>query len=163
MRFRAGRLPKAAADRLRAYVREKLGADPSALLCEEPRLACFEGVCAVYCGGAGGLPLPAIYSGAWVGVLVGGMVAPSPEVYERAFRAAGPRAAAVAADQGVRAFLYGNDLLLESVLELYEPLDDLVAVVDALDWRVVGVARWDRARRVFKNVYDLGMFLRSFG
>ncbi|RLG85170.1 MAG: hypothetical protein DRO39_06275, partial [Thermoprotei archaeon] len=108
---------------------------------------------------------------------------PTPWLYELLFRCLGRVVAAVEVGvQGVRAFLYGNDILLQSVERLYPPIKrgGYVAVIDPADGRVIGVARAlydyrsieslveglkrgsaDPNAPVFENVFDLGCFVRG--
>lgn len=88
------------------------------------------------------------------------------------------RGAVVARERGARAFLYGNDLLLESVYKIYEPFRRglVVGVIDRKDMRVIGVGeattdldeamKWLKnkdylTRPVVINKFDLGVFLRE--
>ncbi len=125
-------------------------------------------------------PLPGfepLYMGEIVGIEVEGSVYPSPWLFERLYTCTGRiRSAVEAEQQGVKAFLYGNDLLVASVRKIYGPFrkGQVVAVIDPLDSRVIGVARAamdlrevERARShgrtldvVAENIFDLGWFLR---
>ncbi len=116
------------------------------------------------------------------GILIGWMrgdeFVPSPWFFEELAKMRGSMAcAALVAEQGVKAFLYGNDVLVASVLRIYEPFPkgSIVAVVDASDGRVIGVGRAamdgesiEKAKRMGRmlsvaiiNVFDLGVLLRD--
>ncbi len=85
--------------------------------------------------------------------------------------------AAIAKTQGVKAFLYGNDLLLASLDRIIEPAERgwYVAVLDPEDMLAVGIGRLlisphqipelIREGRmlipVVKNVFDLGLTVRQ--
>ncbi|MCI4462136.1 MAG: hypothetical protein JHC12_04180 [Thermogladius sp.] len=147
---------------LKKYVGEAFNAELD-LLVEVGKLreTCFDNICLIY-QGVNELPR-AVFSGELVGIVIEGHVAPSPQLYTKLFQRYGCRSCVVAADKGVKAFLYGNDLLLESVAEIYPPVDSYVAVLDSYDYSVIGVAKWDESSKVFKNVFDLGVYLRKLG
>lgn len=66
-------------------------------------------------------------------------------------------------EQGIKAFLYGNDILPESVIKVIPPLKGVYAVVDPLDEEVVGFVEWSSIKNVYANIYDAGVFLRKLG
>lgn len=83
----------------------------------------------------------------------------------------------VAKPHGVKAFLYGNDLLVVSVDKFLYPIekDSYVAVIDSEDMRVIGIGRlvvdpkdFEKfviegkiLKPVVENVFDLGILLRN--
>ncbi len=83
----------------------------------------------------------------------------------------------IASEQGVKAFLYGNDLLLASFKGFIEPIEKgmYVAVLDSSDMMPIGIGKLvvdpreiDELRRngrvlevIAKNVFDLGRLLRD--
>jgi len=85
--------------------------------------------------------------------------------------------AVVAKSQGVKAFLYGNDLLVSSVERFLHPIEKgvYVAVLDKEDMKVIGIGKFvinpedfDRYVKegkmlipVVENIFDLGIFLRD--
>lgn len=85
----------------------------------------------------------------------------------------------VAKQEGVKAFLYGNDLLAISVKRFLEPIEKslYVAVIDPEDMRAVGIgeliidpkdfnkliAEGKMVIPIVKNIFDLGMLLRNEG
>lgn len=87
--------------------------------------------------------------------------------------------AVVAKPQGVKAFLYGNDLLVTSVERFLEPIEKnlYVAVIDSEDMRAIGIgklvidpkdlnkliAEGRILELVVKNEFDLGVLLRDEG
>ncbi len=116
-----------------------------------------------------------VFGGKWIGVIVEKDVCPSINIYERAFLNKGYRASIVVSEHGAKNFLYGNDIFASSIEEYYDPLNYCVAVIDYFDKKVIGVAKpFDdismnelykfleekQAIPVFKNVFDLGFFLR---
>ncbi len=124
-----------------------------------------------------GLGIKPLFMGRIVGVAFKGEVYPSPWLFEDLYRCIGKiRSAIEAAQQGVKAFLYGNDLLVASANKIYGPFrrGDIIAIIDPVDRRVIGVARAamnpeeikrarSRGRLVdvaAKNILDLGWFLR---
>lgn len=82
----------------------------------------------------------------------------------------------VAKEQGVKAFLYGNDLLLASVEKVLEPAERgwYVAVLDSLDMAAIGIGKLlvspheisvliregRMLTSIVKNVFDLGTTIR---
>jgi len=117
-----------------------------------------------------------VYSGEWLGIVVDNRVYLSTIVYERVYRYLGEyRAAITVSEHGVKTFLYGNDLFASSVIEYYEPIYNPVAVIDSFDNRVIGVAepmvsekelinalKKGLEKPIYKNIYDLGFFIRYF-
>lgn len=118
-----------------------------------------------------------LYIGAPVGIVIKGEIYPYPDLLQKIYECTGEiRSAVEAGPQGVRAFLYGNDLLAASVKKIYRPFGrgDIVGVIDTEDGRVIGVGRASldpeeilRARAAgrnteaaVENVFDLGWFLR---
>ncbi|ADM27247.1 hypothetical protein Igag_0408 [Ignisphaera aggregans DSM 17230] len=83
----------------------------------------------------------------------------------------------IAGEQGVKAFLYGNDLLLTSFRGFIEPVEKgmYVAVVDSGDMMPIGIGRLvvdprevDELRKggrvlevIAENIFDLGRLLRD--
>jgi len=117
-----------------------------------------------------------IYSGEWLGIIINNKIYLSTVIYERVYRYLGEYRAAITVSQhGVKTFLYGNDLFASSIIKYYEPMYNPVAVIDSFDNRVIGVAepmvsenelinalKKGLERPVYKNVYDLGFFIRYF-
>lgn len=101
-----------------------------------------------------------LFSGKWVALQIKGELAPSVPLVEKIYSHEGYRAAIVVAEKGVKAFLYGNDVLPASVLEKHPPVENIVSVIDSSDYRIIGFAKYDKHRDVYKNIYDLGIFLR---
>ncbi len=118
-----------------------------------------------------------LYMGTPVGIVIKGKTYPYPDLLQRIYRCVGEIRSAVEAEpQGVKAFLYGNDLLVASVKKIYRPFKrrDIVGVIDTEDGRVIGIGRASldheeifRARAAGKdtkaaveNIFDLGWFLR---
>ncbi len=125
-------------------------------------------------GKLGNLP-NIVYGGKWIGVVIDNDVCPSINLYEQVFSTKGYRASIIVNEEGVKNFLYGNDIFASSIEEYYEPINYCVAVIDYFDKRVIGIAKpvetisldelhklleEKQAIPVFKNVFDLGFFLR---
>jgi ribosome biogenesis protein Nip4 len=123
------------------------------------------------------LGIKPLFVGRVVGVIFEEEIYPSPWLLEDLYRCTGKiRSAIEAIQQGVKAFLYGNDLLVASVNKIHGPFKkgDIIAIIDPVDGRVIGVARAamnpgeiERARSIgrlvdvaAKNILDLGWFLR---
>lgn len=103
---------------------------------------------------------------------------PSPHIFNLAIENGFSFGCAVVArSQGVKAFLYGNDLLIASVEKLLEPVekDTYVAVIDFEDMRAIGIgklvvdprkvgelmAKGEVLLPVVENIFDLGVLLRD--
>ena len=105
---------------------------------------------------------------------------PSPALLEHLYSCLGVIKGAIeVSDLGIKAFLYGNDILLQSVIKVYRPIKEgmYVAVIDNIDKHVIGVgkARYDhqelnrlmkfketkRTLEVISNVFDLGKYLHE--
>jgi len=162
LKYRSKPLPRKYLRKLELYIHGILRVDPRKYLLGEPRLTCIGETCIIH-EGRNEYPATTIYSGRWIGLVINDKPYLSPVIYEEIYRDNGFRAAVIAKEKGVKAFLYGNDLLPISVEKIYEPRREAVAVIDKTDYRVIGVARWDPRMRVFKNIYDLGLFLRNLG
>ena len=147
---------------LKNYIRKSLRADPSNYIGNSLVVTCLGKTCIIH-EGRNTYPATTLYSGRWVGLIIDDYPYLSPVLYEEIYMEHGFRAAVIARDKGVRAFLYGNDLLPISVKKVYGPTKYPLAVIDGSDHRVIGVVRWDPRDRIYKNIYDLGLFLRALG
>lgn len=132
----------------------------------------YRGLCILSTGGEEGGEL---YSGEAVGIVIGERAYPLPSLLEKLYRSSGRRACVEAKPQGVKAYLYGKDLLATSVEKIHRPFErnTIVGVLDASDGAVIGVGRamlgpedleapgLDRDRvAAVKNIFDLGWFIR---
>jgi predicted ribosome-associated RNA-binding protein Tma20 len=103
---------------------------------------------------------------------------PSPHLYNFIYENTRKLGCAVVAKpHGVKAFLYGNDLLLASLSKLLPPTKkgEYVAVIDPEDYRAVGVGillydeneikvlieKGEMLTAIVKNVVDLGLHIRN--
>jgi len=122
--------------------------------------------------------LSIMHVGLFVGFYRRGLFIPSTELFNAARMNGLKFGCAVAAkQQGVKAFLYGNDLLVASVERFLEPVEKgmVVAVLDSEDLFTVGVGILKLSVDEFlkavsqgrmlevavKNIKDLGLLLRS--
>ncbi|HWQ16496.1 MAG TPA: PUA domain-containing protein [Sulfolobales archaeon] len=118
-----------------------------------------------------------LYAGSPVGIIINGEIYPYPDLLQEIYRCTGDiRSAVEAGSHGVKAYLYGNDLLVASVEKIYRPFrrGDIVGVIDTDDGHVIGVGRalLDPAEilrvramgrgteAAVENIFDLGWFLR---
>lgn len=163
--LKKGKVPSKILDKLRKTVEELYGVDPSKYIPLLANYVCFNEFCILYSGikHLEKISATRLFEGSWIGVYYKKLVVPSVTLVKHIYAEVGTKAAVVVAEQGVKAFLYGNDVLLESVLRVIPPRKGLYAVIDSLDGEVIGFAKWDPARKVYMNVYDLGMFLRILG
>lgn len=152
-------------DELREVLREVFGINPGEYIRGPLRSTRVNNdICVIYEPIKGARLRPTmLFSGRWVGLSVKGLVVPSIQLLNEIYSREGPAAAIIVAEQGVKAFLYGNDVLVESVIEAYPPADGIVGVLDSTDMKVIGVAKYSKKEGVYKNVYDAGIFLRLLG
>jgi len=98
---------------------------------------------------------------------------PSINLLQLIYDELGLRRAIVVSDEGLKPFLYGNDILRKSIIRCYEPLkkNDVVGIVGT-DGYVYGIGlctieSCNDLRRlrdldlVAKNVFDVGWYLRG--
>ncbi len=147
---------------LRNYIRKSLRTDPSNYIGNSLVVTCLGKTCIIH-EGRNTYPATTLYSGRWIGLIIDDYPYLSPVLYEEIYMEHGYRAAVIARDKGVKAFLYGNDLLPVSVQKVYGPKKYPLAVIDSSDHKVIGVVRWDPRNRIYRNIYDLGLFLRALG
>lgn len=122
---------------------------------------CVSKVCVIYDPAVDRLgDATILFSGRWIAVKINGEIAPSVSLVEEIYSNEGFRAALIVGEKAVKAFLYGNDVLPTSVLEKYPPDENIVSVIDPSDYRIIGFAKYDKHRNVYRNIYDLGIFLR---
>lgn len=124
-----------------------------------------------------GISRRAVYMGRTVGIVIRGTPYPYPAFLQSIYRCTGDiRAAIEAHPQGVRAFLYGNDILVASVKRIYRDFraGDIVGVIDSEDGSVIGIgrasmtpedleeaiSRRENTRVAVENIFDLGWFFR---
>ncbi len=167
VKFSVKPLPAELFRELKSYLGENLGVDYREFISGELWLTCLGKNCIIYNSmGRRFYGLTLLYSDGWIGVWRKGAVAPSPRIYEEAYNRYGLRAALIPKPAGLKAFLYGNDILEISIDREIPPLNGPVAVVDPADNRVVGAAVKSRDRKgrvYYRNIYDLGMFVREWG
>jgi 60S ribosome subunit biogenesis protein NIP7 len=162
LKYSFGRLSGVSKSILFYYLGEVLGVEPRKYLCGDLYYICFNNNCFIMCGAGKYDSATLLYKGPWIGVLKGKRPYLSPQIYEKIYNDIGGfRAAIIVGDQGVKSFLYGNDILKESIIKEYPPLDQPVAVIDHSDYRVIGVAY--KSGNIYRNIYDLGFFLRVWG
>jgi 60S ribosome subunit biogenesis protein NIP7 len=162
LKYSFGRLDGVSKSILFYYLREVLGVDPYKYVCSNLYYVCFNNNCLIMCGAGKYDSVTLLYKGPWIGVLRGRKPYLSPQIYEKVYSDTGEfRAAIIVSDQGVKSFLYGNDILRKSIIKEYPPLDQPVAVIDHSDHKVIGVAH--KSGSIYRNIYDLGFFLRVWG
>jgi len=165
IRVKTGRVRGNLHRRLGKILRDIYGVNENEYLAEPLGFTCIGDICIVYSmpSNLGVNGLTRLYMGRWVATVVNGALTPSIPLVESIYASRGLRAAIIVTEQGVKAFLYGNDILLESIREKYEPVNQLVTVVDSSDREIIGFAEWDQRRRVYRNIFDLGLYLRLLG
>ncbi|ADI32123.1 hypothetical protein [Staphylothermus hellenicus] len=165
LRISLGKLSKKYKDSLFSYVKNVLEADPVKYLGHDLYYVCLNTNCFISNGAGKYHKLTMLYKGVWIGVIINNKPYLSPEIYEEIYRDIRTyRAAIIVGEKGVKNFLYGNDILEQSIIAEYQPLDQPVAVIDHLDGKVIGVAERVVGRgKIYQNIYDLGFFLRLWG
>ena len=162
VRFRFTRLGSRLYRQLVEYLDKVLKVNPRSYLPDKLYMTCFDKYCIVHEEAGRDEHVTLLYSGEWYGLVVNGKAYLSTYVYERVYAEHGYKAAIVVGEKGVKNFLYGRDVLEESIVERFEPLNNPVAVLDFSDYRVIGVVEPSR-RGVYKHVYDLSLFLHILG
>lgn len=147
---------------LERFIEKILRADPSNYLKQTLYVTCFNETCIIH-EKAGKLDkVTLLYSGLWIGLLINNRVYLSPIIYEKIYSVYGFRAAIKVNEIALKNFLYGRDIFEESIIEKYPPLNNPLAVLDD-EYRVVGVVEpYRRDIQIYRNIYDLGLFLREF-
>ncbi len=98
---------------------------------------------------------------------------PSVNLLQLIYERLGPRRALIVSEEGLKPFLYGNDILRKSVVKCYEPLnkDEVVGIVSN-DGYVYGIGlsvvegckdlnALNELDLVAKNIFDVGWYLRG--
>lgn len=148
---------------LYSLLRKLFDIEPGEFIPYELRYICFNELCVIY-GKNLDIDTPTIlYEDSWIGLYIKNIIVPSIPLTSKIFEKTGMKASIVVKDQGVKAFLYGNDILRESVIEIIPPDIGIYAVVDSSDNSIIGFARWSRVKGVYENIYDIGLFLRELG
>lgn len=169
IKFKMGRIGKTLYTRLYNLFKNTFDVNPGEYIGivnrDELRYLCINDLCIIHSiiAGAGEFGTNTIYQGQWVATIVKGEITPSIPLVKKIYSSKGFRAAVLVGEKGVKAFLYGNDVLLESIIEKYEPVDGLVSIVDSSDNEIIGFAKWNPRKKVFENIYDLGIYLRILG
>ncbi len=118
------------------------------------------------------------FIGLLIGLLDNNSFTPLPPLFELCIRNGYECGCCVlVSEQGVKAFLYGNDILIASVVGISKPVykNDFVAVVDSTDNSVIGIGRLvvddseieDKKLRgkmldvAVEWIYDLGIAIRN--
>jgi len=162
VKLKIGRLAAKWRGQLESYLKSVLDVEPSKYLPRDLYVTCFDKYCLVHEGAGREEKVTLLYAGMWIGVIVMGKIYPSTALYEKIYAEHGYRAALLVGDRGVKNFLYSRDILEESVIEKYPPLNNPLAVLDYSDRRVLGVVE-PSGQGVYKHVYDLSMFLHILG
>jgi len=162
VRLRFGKLDASYRSKLEKYLSNVLGVDPHGIIPEELYYTCFDEHCFIHEEAGRDEYVTLIYSGLWIGVIIDGDVYLSIPIYEKIYSTIGFKAAIVVGELGVKNFLYGRDILEESIVSKYPPLNNPLAVIDHSDGRVIGVVK-PVENRVYKHIYDLSMFLHILG
>ncbi len=162
--YRIGKLPYKIRSILNYYIREILQVNPTKYIGHEQYLACFDKYCFIHQGSGKFDGATLLFSGKWIGIVIGNKPYLSPLIYEEIYNDLREfRAAIIVKEKGVKNFLYGNDILPASIIKEYEPTNTIVAVVDEKDYSVIGVAKpIGINKKVYKNIYDIGLFLRAW-
>lgn len=146
-----------------ALIKRLFNVDPLDYLPDKLYYTCFNDICLIYGKYLDTIKPITLYEDSWVGLYIRDTLVPSIPLTTRIYERVGFRSALVVGEQGVKAFLYGNDILRESVIEIIPPNTGLYAVIDSMDNSVIGFARWNKRKDVYENIYDLGLFLRELG
>lgn len=168
LELKTGKTPLKLVLKLKSTIRDLYGVDPDKYIPLNTRLTCIDSFCIIHSEipSTRGLRLSnlrIIYEGSWLGVYVKRTALPSISLARRILQEHGLRSAILVSDQGVKAFLYGNDILPQSVIKIYPSSTGIYTVIDSSDQEVIGFSKWSSRRKVYVNIYDLGIFLRILG
>jgi len=162
VRLRFGKLDVSYRLKLEKFLINVLGVDPHMYIPSELHYTCFDEYCIIHEEAGRDEYVTLLYSGLWIGVIINGGVYLSIPIYEKIYSTIGFKAAIVVGEQGVKNFLYGRDVLEESIVSKYPPLNNPLAVIDHIDERVIGVVE-PGENGIYKHIYDLSMFLHILG
>jgi hypothetical protein len=168
VRLKTGKTPQRLMERLKRTVISLYGVNPEKYIPVDTRLTCINGLCIIhseetYTSKLRVTGVRVLYEGSWLGVYTKKHVLPSTTLAARIIREYGLSSAIIVNEKAVKAFLYGNDILPESVIEIYPSSTGVYAVLDQLDHEVIGFSRWSSRRNIYVNLYDIGFFLRNLG
>lgn len=164
IKLKVGKVPSRVVDKFKSMLRQLYDANPEEYITRNLGYTCLgENICLIYNKQHFFPKLLVLYENSWIGLYVKKTLVPSLSLIKEIYKKHGIKAAIIVNEQGVKAFLYGNDILPQSVVKVIPPKLGLYAVVDVSDEEVVGFVRWSSRKRVYKNVYDLGIFLRLLG
>ncbi len=164
LKLKTGTVSKSTSEKIAKLLSELYGVNPSRYLPSVLNYTCFnENLCIIYGSKLGLVNLKVLYENSWIAVYTKKRLVPSINIVRSIYSDQGVKAAIIVKEQGVKAFLYGNDILLESVLQVVPPVKKLFAVIDSADNEVIGFAAWNPRRRIYENIYDAGLFLRELG
>lgn len=162
--LRTGRLPAPLVKKLKDLLKLLYNVDPDDYVKGVTRYTCFNPeLCVIYSGEHPFSGAFTLYGGLWIALFVKRTLVPSINIASRIYKEHNVRAAIVVADKGIKAFLYGNDILPQSVLKVIPPNHGIYAVLDPVDNEVVGFVRWNTKKHIYENLYDAGIFLRVLG
>lgn len=165
VKFKIGNVPSRRVERFKNTLRKLYGIDPEEHVGDRLQYTCLnKDLCVVY----GKQHLPdveslVLYEDSWIALYIKKILAPSLSLIKKIYEKHGVKAAIIVSEKGVRAFLYGNDVLPQSVAKTIPPKLGLYAVIDSSDMEVLGFVKWDGKRQVYENIYDAGIFLRMLG
>jgi len=168
IKLKTSKTPLNLLNELKSCIRDLYSVDPEKYIPKYTRLTCISELCIIHseeeCAQRLRLSsIRVIYEGYWLGVYVKGVVLPSTVLATKIIQERGLSAAIIITDHGVKAFLYGRDILPESVIKTYPSSRNIYAVIDHSDHEIIGFSKWDDSRKVYVNLYDLGLFLRILG
>lgn len=164
IRFKTGILPSTIRMKLENVLRVIYQIDPSTYLPSTLKYLCIDReLCVIYGSHQNRGRIRYIYENSWTALYVKKTIAPSTTLVEDIYRKHGVKAALYVREQGLKAFLYGNDILPESVVRIIPPYHGMYSVIDPEDNAIVGFARWNSGKKVYENIYDIGIFLRTMG
>jgi len=149
--------------RLKALTKRLWMIDLDEFLCGHNYATCFDRECLLWSTSRELVEARIIYEGSWIGLFHGKRLLPSTALVEKIFEKNYLRAAIVVSSKASELFLYGRDVFESSIVMKYGPVDSIVAVLEPEEKSVIGFASYDASCRCFRNLYDLGIFLRLLG
>lgn len=164
MKKKMGVLSISVREKIAKRLKELYDVDPSNYVPPALRYTCYlKDLCVIYGSKLNAADLTVLYEDSWIALYIKKQFIPSISIVRSIYSNHGVKSAIIVGEQGIKAFLYGNDVLPDSVISIIPPAKDLYAVIDSSDDEIVGFASWDPIKKIYANIFDIGMFLRVLG
>ncbi len=164
LKLKTGALRKPTREKISSLLRRLYNVDSSKYVPSTLRYVCLnEDPCIIYGSKLDIGDLTVLYEDSWIALYTKKRFVPSISIVQSIYSDHGIKSAIIVKEQGVKAFLYGNDILPDSVIDTIPPIGELITVIDSTDGEIVGFVTWNPRRRIYENIFDIGLFLRKLG